>query len=198
MDRPKRTGRSTRLSHKLALLNFHRLPELMEEVEVLWDLDGSLIWWSGEVIQISSNVSQHMSATIRYKPRKKYGFVDYIVQFQRVHVKCGIKRLLHVSPSTDVLTPWKFPDEVVDIESIYPSNKMVDDCMNKQNEVVKTSTSDRRRPSTIVCTPTSENAYINEVKTTNETEGQELHPTAASNDKKVQTNLKQVESKTYL
>ena len=90
-----------------------RLPDLMECIQVLWTLDGSVIWWDAEVISMSEPTSQRNQrrATLRYSPRFGYDSVDYRVDFQAVESET--KRLKHINPGTADFTPWKFPNETV-------------------------------------------------------------------------------------
>lgn len=112
------TRRSSRVStSRYTVPSFNRLPQVMEEFEVLWDIGGKLEWWSGELIdnpKPSTAKNSHFVATLRYKPRRKYKAVDYEVSFPPTSSSGSVKRLQHTSPYSDELTPWKFPEERVE------------------------------------------------------------------------------------
>lgn len=99
-------------------MDFDRLPEIMEEIEVLWDLNGRLVWWTADITCIPSTLSTKKSARaeknarIRYRKMKGYEPVDYDIRF--IPPKQGLKRLQHILPSSDDLTPWKYPHENAD------------------------------------------------------------------------------------
>ena len=94
--------------------SFDRLPQLMEQIEVLWSLNDRQLWWRADVTEVSAPTKRHgdSEATIRYCEHKNYAAVDYIISF------CDptepVKRLQHINPSTDCFTPWEFIDEPVD------------------------------------------------------------------------------------
>lgn len=106
---------------------YSRLPQVMEEFQVLWDLGGKLEWWSGELLQNPTQSPSNNNiyvATLRYKPRGRYQAVDYEVAFYPVKSKDCVKRLQHTSPLSLELTPWKFPDEVVDKTQFARTDKL--------------------------------------------------------------------------
>lgn len=118
MKGARRSSRTTTSVFRSCSSGFHsRLPQVMEEIQVLWDLGGKLEWWTGEVLQnptpSQSNKNIYV-ATLRYKSRGRYQAVDYEVSFYPVKLKDCVKQLQHTSPLSPDLTPWKFPDEVVD------------------------------------------------------------------------------------
>lgn len=83
----------------------------MEELDVLWDVDGKLEWWSAELISTASSRpgARFQYGTIRYAPRRKYEAVDYDVKF--FTSSKDIKRLQHINPASENPTQWKFSDE---------------------------------------------------------------------------------------
>lgn len=92
----------------------------MEEFEVLWDLDGKLVWWKGELLAdptTSSSAKNTFVGTLRYKPHRKYESTEYVVSFPPMTSSCDVKRLQHISPLSNELTPWKFPEDVVSEKS---------------------------------------------------------------------------------
>ena len=112
-----RSHRLKRLSSKAfsSHTTFNRTPELMETIEVLWNLNGVTVWWPAEVIDVTpaTHGKKNTTATIRYYKKRKYSAMDYEVSFR---IPNGtVKKLQHTSPPTDSLTPWKFPDEVTGI-----------------------------------------------------------------------------------
>lgn len=115
MSERRRSGRVA--ATRPGTYGFNRLPQAMEEFEVLWDLNGRLEWWTGELLEDptpSSSNANIFIATLRYRPRRNFTSVDYEVSFPPLSAKCGVKRLQHTSPSSNELTPWKFPEESVD------------------------------------------------------------------------------------
>lgn len=102
--------RSNRRTSSLAH-TCRRLPGLMEEIQVLWDLDGSLLWWDAEVIDIGSGTSCQ-DAKLRYAARNRFDSMDYSVRFTDYH--CSVKRLQHTSPALSSLSLWKYPEENVE------------------------------------------------------------------------------------
>ena len=59
--------------------------------------------------------STFTSATIRYVSRRNYVAEDYKVNF--IHSTSGQKQLQHISPRTNGLITWKFPEEQVNLSS---------------------------------------------------------------------------------
>ena len=110
INRLKRVSRSTPKAAAFTR-KFARFPELMEEIEVLWELNNTNVWWKAEIMDISSVDSKSNSkvAVIRYCKRKQYCSVDYTVQF--CDPTDAVKKLHHTSPDTQTLTPWRFPEE---------------------------------------------------------------------------------------
>ena len=113
----KRVRRASKVTKKAAsATSFNRFPELMESIEVLWELSGQQVWWKAEVIDISqSNASKGLTkGIIRYCAKKNYSPVDYNISFH--NSTDNVKRLQHTSPMTDSLSPWKFPEEILSDE----------------------------------------------------------------------------------
>lgn len=101
-------------------LNFHRQPELMEEIEVLWELDGTLLWWKADITSCHSAVNGHngIRDALCYHPLRKYKSVEYEAIFHAIRpAKSDVKRLQYTSPPSSEFTPWKYPEEVVDVNS---------------------------------------------------------------------------------
>lgn len=116
MMRAKKKRRSAmRVS---SLTSFERLPSLMEEIQVLWQLEGSFVWWDAEVLNLSNGRARNSlpTAVIRYEPKNGYPSMDYAATFHRA--ANGVKRLRHTNPASLDLTPWKFPEESID-DSIF-------------------------------------------------------------------------------
>ena len=111
-------ARKRRNCTKLPDDNAKRVPDLMEEIEVLWSLNDSVVWWKAEVIEIDKSAASSDSfttatATIRYAPRSKYTAEDYMVSFKQS--TSGQKLLRHISPSTPGFVTWKYPEEAIPI-----------------------------------------------------------------------------------
>lgn len=125
MTDAKRSRRST--ASRNNVLHFHRLPELMEEIEVLWDLQGKLVWWKADVVVINlvdnTDTDDGNKATLRYRALRNYEAVEYDVVFLPTPSTApAVKRLQHCSPQSTELTPWKFPEEKID-EGSYARNR---------------------------------------------------------------------------
>lgn len=117
--RPTRACATRRASHHQSL-GFNRNPGIMEQVDVLWVLHSTSVWWKADVLDISpepSDAKGSVLGTIRYVARRNYNAEDYKVCF--INPTSGLKKLQHLSPCTPGYVTWKFPEEVV---SLSPSN----------------------------------------------------------------------------
>lgn len=117
MSRPQRSRRSNRTTR--AIETNARFPGLMENVEVLWTYKGSLIWWQAEVIDISPRKQGEsgQDATLRYVKKGNFKEMNYIVKFEAP--SGNVKRLHHIDPPLDTLSPWKFPCESCPDKELY-------------------------------------------------------------------------------
>ncbi len=121
---PSRSSRDRRLS-STRLLSDQRLrsiPGLMEEIQVLWNVTGSSIWWRAEVTDISElpspsagkSISERATiSTIRYVSRCIFVAQDY--KFKFIPSVSGNKTLQNLAPCSPGYITWKYPDEHVTI-----------------------------------------------------------------------------------
>lgn len=121
--RSQHQSRSRRITPR-ALAQKHssnRVPGLMEEIQVLWVVNKSTIWWRAEVTEFISTTDEptgeapqgSTSAIIRYVARRGYVAQDFKVSF--IHTVSGNNKLIHLSPSSPGYVTWKFPEDKVNV-----------------------------------------------------------------------------------
>lgn len=143
--------------------DMNRLPGLMEEIQVLWLVNGASIWWRAEVTDImqpsaatptsataTTTTPENKRATtavIRYVPRRGYVAEDYKVAF--IHSVSGTKKLQHLSPCSPGFVTWKYPDEHV---AVTPPQKLT---RPSKLQLPKSSIAKKRHSSQHALSPTS-------------------------------------------
>lgn len=115
ITRPKRSSRNDVRTSSSARV-FRRIPEIMEDIQVAWEVNGKIIWWTADVISVEPalNHSTPACGTIRYRAQRRYNAEEHEVVFNPVSKK-GTKTLRHTSggcgSSSTSTSAWIFSEE---------------------------------------------------------------------------------------